>query len=146
MEGGDALEGGDDIESKAPVDLVLVEFSGNRFDGRVLDEIERLSADGTVNVLDALLVSRGADGAVAWLEAADVDDRLAALVGEPAGLLSHEDAEAVAEELQPDTAIGMMLFEHTWAATLAEAVRGVGGHLLDWERVPAAAINELAEN
>ncbi|MCD0447350.1 DUF6325 family protein [Glycomyces sp. A-F 0318] len=134
------------MEGNAPVDLVLVEFSGNRFDGRVLDEIERLDKDGTVNVLDALLVSRGADGSVQWLEAADVDDRLAALVGEPAGLLGAEDAEAVAEELQPDTAIGMMLFEHTWAATLAEAVQGVGGHLLDWERVPAAAISELAEN
>jgi hypothetical protein len=131
---------------KAPVDLVLVEFSGNRFDGRVLAELERLDSDGTIKVLDALLVSRGADGSVEWLEASTVDDRLAALVGEPAGLLAAEDAEAVAEELQPDTAIGMMLFEHTWAATLAEAVRGVGGRLLDWERVPAAAITELAQN
>jgi hypothetical protein len=134
------------MEGKAPVDLVLVEFSGNRFDGRVLEEIERLDRDGTINVLDALLVSRGADGAVTWLEASEADERLAALVGEPAGLLSAEDAEAVAEELQPDTAIGMMLFEHTWATALAEAVEGVGGHLLDWERVPAAAITELAEN
>ena len=134
------------MQGRAPVDLVLVEFSGNRFDGRILEELERLDADGTINVLDALLVSRGADGSIEWLEAANVDNRLAALVGEPAGLLSAEDAEAVAEELQPDTAIGMMLFEHTWAATLAEAVQGVGGHLLDWERVPAAAIAELAED
>lgn len=131
------------MQRSAPVDLVLVEFSGNRFDGRVLVELERLAADGTINVLDALLVSRGADGSVKWIEASDADDRLAALVGEPAGLLSAEDAEVVAEELQPDTAIGMLLFEHSWAATLAEAVRGVGGHLLDWERVPAAAITEL---
>lgn len=132
------------MTGKAPVDLVLVEFSGNRFDGRVLAELERLDADGTINVLDALLVSRGADGSVEWIEAADADSRLGTLVGEPAGLLSAEDAEAVADELQPDTAIGMLLFEHTWAATLAEAVRGVGGNLLDWERVPAAAITELA--
>lgn len=131
---------------KAPVDLVLVEFSGNRFDGRVLTELERLSADGTIEVLDALLVSRRADGALEWLEATTVDERLAALVGEPAGFLSAEDAEAVAEELQPDTAIGMLVFQHSWAARLADAVRGVGGRLLDWERVPAAAVTELAEN
>ena len=131
------------MQGRAPVDLVLVEFSGNRFDGRVLVELERLATDGTIKVLDALLVSRGADGSVEWLEASDVDDRLASLVGEPSGLLSAEDAEAVAEELQPDTAIGMLLFEHSGAATLAEAVRGVGGNLLDWERVPAAAITEL---
>lgn len=133
------------MAGKAPVDLVLVEFSGHRFDGRVLTELERLSADGTIEVLDALLVSRGADGSVEWLEAAIVDDRLASLVGEPAGFLSAEDAEAVAEELQPDTAIGMLVFQHSWASTLADAVRGVGGRLLDWERVPAAAITALAE-
>jgi hypothetical protein len=134
------------MESRAPVDLVLVEFSGNRFDGRVLAELERLAGDGTIDVLDALLVSRGADGSVAWLEAANVDKRLASLVGEPAGLLSAEDAEAVAEELQPDTAIGMLIFQHSWAATLADAVSGVGGHLLDWQRVPAAALEALAES
>ncbi|MDN3240109.1 DUF6325 family protein [Glycomyces tritici] len=134
------------MAGKAPVDLVLVEFSGNRFDGRVLTELERLSADGTIEVLDALLVSRRADSSIEWLEAATVDKRLAALVGEPAGLLSAEDAEAVAEELQPDTAIGMLVFQHSWAATLAEAMRGVGGRLLDWERIPAAAVAELAEN
>lgn len=133
------------MAGKAPVDLVLVEFSGNRFDGRVLTELERLSADGTIEVLDALLVSRNADGSIEWLEASTVDNRLAALVGEPAGLLSEEDAEAIAEELQPDTAIGMLVFQHSWAATLAEALRGVGGRLLDWERVPAAAVAELAE-
>lgn len=133
------------MHGKAPVDLVLVEFSGNRFDGRILTELERLSADGTITVLDALLVSRGPDGSVAWLEAAGVDDRLAALVGEGTGLLGAEDAEAVADELQPDTAIGMLLFEHTWAGTLAASVRDAGGHLLDWERVPAAAIEALAE-
>lgn len=134
------------MAGKAPVDLVLVEFSGNRFDGRVLTELERLSADGTIEVLDALLVSRRADSSIEWLEAATVDKRLAALVGEPAGFLSAEDAEAVAEELQPDTAIGMLVFQHSWAATLAEAMRGVGGRLLDWERIPAAAVAELAEN
>ncbi|MEU6859865.1 DUF6325 family protein [Glycomyces sp. NPDC046736] len=134
------------MAGSAPVDLVLVEFSGNRFDGRVLAELERLSSDGTIDVLDALLVSRGSDGSIEWMEASSVDDRLAALVGEPAGLLSAEDAEAVAEELQPDTAIGMLIFEHSWASTLAESVRGVGGHLLDWQRVPAAALDELAEH
>jgi hypothetical protein len=134
------------MAGKAPVDLVLVEFSGNRFDGRVLTELERLSAEGTIEVLDALLVSRNADGSIEWLEASTVDDRLASLVGEPAGYLSAEDAEAIAEELQPDTAIGMLVFQHSWAAKLADALRGVGGRLLDWERVPAAAIAELAEN
>ncbi|WP_335987690.1 DUF6325 family protein [Glycomyces sp. MUSA5-2] len=134
------------MDGKAPVDLVLVEFSGNRFGGSVLTELERLSEQGTITVLDALVVSRGADGAVAWLEASGVDDRLAALVGEPAGILAAEDAEAVADELQPDTALGMLLFEHTWAGALAGAVRGVGGRLLDWERVPAAALTELADH
>ncbi|MEU6248626.1 DUF6325 family protein [Glycomyces sp. NPDC047010] len=132
------------MEGKGPVDLVLVEFSGGRFDGGILAELESLIAAGTITVLDALLVSRGGDGSVEWAEAASADERLAAIVGEPAGLLAAEDAEAVAEELQPGTAIGMLVFEHTWAGALAASIQSRGGRLVDWERVPAAALTALA--
>ncbi|SDL45934.1 hypothetical protein SAMN05216298_3908 [Glycomyces sambucus] len=132
------------MEDRAPVDLVLVEFSGGRFDGAILAELESLTAAGTITVIDALLVSRTEDGSVEWIEAAAADERLASLVGDPAGLLAAEDAEAVAAELEPGTAIGMLVFEHAWAAALAASIRGKGGRVVDWERVPAAALAELA--
>lgn len=128
-----------------PVELVLIEFPGNRFRGEIAEELRRLVEAGTIEVLDALLIRKGADGSVDWLEVADVDEDggLAALVGEPAGLLAADDVEAVADELEADSSVGMMLFEHTWAAGLTAAIQRADGRLIDWARVPAAAVDEL---
>jgi hypothetical protein len=131
------------MERRGPVDMVLIEFPGNQFNGEILPELERLAAEGTVRILDALLVSKDGSGNIKWFEAAEVDDRFGALVGDPAGLLAEEDAEAVAEELEPDSSLGVLLFEHSWAAVLTNAVRESNGRVLDWERVPAAAIDEM---
>ncbi|GAB3999018.1 hypothetical protein GCM10029992_26580 [Glycomyces albus] len=130
---------------RAPVDMVLIEFPGNEFKGEIVTELERLVSDRTIELLDLLLIRKEADGSVRWLEAEEAEDfRLSELVGEPSGLLAEEDAEAIAVELEPNSSVGMMIIEHTWAGGLAGAVRGANGRLIDWARVPAAAIDELA--
>jgi hypothetical protein len=133
------------MNQQAPVDMVLVEFPGNKFDGSIVTELERLVSEGTIRILDMLLVSKGADGTVSWAEVEEADNRLSELVGEPAGLLADEDAEAIADELEPNSSVGMMVFEHAWAGKLSGAIRGADGRVIDWERVPAAAIDELAK-
>jgi hypothetical protein len=128
----------------APVELVLVEFPGNEFKGEIVEELGRLVDAGTIRLIDALLIRKDADGSTQWLEAAEAgDSRLADLVGEPAGLLAEEDVEAIAADLEPNSSVGMMLFEHTWAAQLTGAIRRANGRLIDWASVPAAAIEEL---
>lgn len=127
----------------APVELLLVEFPHHEFTGGILAELTRLQDAGTIRVLDALAIRRGLDGEVEWLEAVDAGSELGDLVGEPAGFLAEDDVDAVAEDLAPGTAMGMLVFEHTWAAGLAGAVRDAGGRLVDMMTVPAAAIEEL---
>lgn len=130
--------------SSAPVELVLIEFPHSEFKGEIVAELSRLVDAGTVDVLDALLIRKDTDGAVQWLEATEGgDDELARIVGEPAGLLAADDVDAVAEELAPGSAVGMLVFEHTWARGLTGAVRGAGGRVIDWSRVPTEAIDEL---
>ena len=129
----------------APVDMVLVEFPSGEFDGAVTTELERLVAGGTIDILDLLLVTKDADGVVRWAEAEEVDDRLARLVGDPAGMLADEDIQAVAEELAQGSSVGMMLFEHTWAAGFSKTIHDAGGRLLVWERVSPATVDELAD-
>ena len=132
--------------SGAPVELVLIEFPRAEFKGEIVAELARLVDAGTVDVLDALLIRKSDDGTVQWLEATEGgDDELARIVGEPAGLLAADDVDAVAEELAPGSAVGMIVFEHTWARGLSRAVRGAGGQVLDWTRVPAEAIDALAD-
>lgn len=132
------------MSEPAPVDMVLIEFGGNEFKGEIVTELERLVSEGTIRILDMLLVSKDADGALEWTEADDAPDfRLAELVGEPADLLAEEDALAIADELEPNSSVGMMVFEHAWAGPLSGAIRDADGRLIDWARVPAAAIDEL---
>ncbi|WP_278234553.1 DUF6325 family protein [Isoptericola sp. AK164] len=128
----------------APVELLLVEFPHTEFTGEILAELTRLQDAGTINVLDALAIRRDLDGDVEWLEAVDAGSELGDLVGEPAGLLAEDDVDAIAEDLAPGSAVGMLVFEHTWATGLAGAVRDAGGRLIDMTTVPAAAIEELA--
>jgi len=129
-----------------PVELVLIEFPRSDFRGEIIAELARLADAGTIDVLDALVVRKADDGRVEWLEVGESgDDELARVVGEPAGLLAAEDVDDIADELAPGSAVGMLVFEHTWARGLASAVRGAGGRVLDWTRVPAEAIDALAD-
>lgn len=129
---------------RAPVDMVLVEFDGDHFHGEIIAALESLAAAGTIRVLDALLVTRDGDGTVRWRGVDESqDDPLRTVVGEPVRLLAESDALVIAEDLEPDSSVGVLLFEHTWAGGLTAAVRGAHGRMLDWARVPAAAIDEL---
>jgi hypothetical protein len=124
--------------------MVLVEFPGDDFDGQVFAELERLVDAKTITVLDAVFVRKDTDGSVRWIEADEAEDtRIARLVGEPEGLFAEADVEAIAAELEPDSSLGMLLFEHTWAARLTGGVRRAHGRVLDWARVPGAAVDEL---
>ncbi|PRZ04357.1 hypothetical protein BCE75_110163 [Isoptericola sp. CG 20/1183] len=128
----------------APVELLLVEFPHSEFKGEIVAELVRLSEAGTINVLDMLAIRKNEDGSVEWLEAADAASELAELVGEPSGLLAEDDVEAIADDLTPGAAVGMLVFEHTWATGLTSALREAGGSLIDMTTVPPAAIEELA--
>jgi len=133
------------MTSTGPVELVLIEFPQTDFKGEVIAELAKLVDAGTIDVLDALLIRKAQDGTIEWLEATEGgDDELARIVGEPAGLLGSEDVDDIAEDLEPGAAVGMLVFEHTWARGLTGALRGAGGRLLDWTQVPPAALEAIS--
>lgn len=130
----------------APAELVLVEFPGNRFEGAILDALADLVEAGTITVLDMLLVSKDADGVVSWTEIDAIDDkRFLTVVGESSGHLGEEDVLAVADELAPQSSVGMLVFEHRWARELTQAIRDADGRLLDMVRIPAATMAVMSE-
>ena len=94
---------------------------------------------GVIRVLDFAAMTKGEDGEVAALEIselADGDQQLRVFEGASSGLLGDEDLVAAAEALEPGTSAAVLLYENTWAAPLAAAVRRSGGQLVANGRIP----------
>jgi hypothetical protein len=104
---------------------------------------------GTVRVLDLLLVTKDEDGTISVAELRDHDD---SLVGELRSLeadlslmLAVEDVERIGGDLELGSAAAVLVWENTWAAPFASAVRHSGGELLAMGRIPTQALIAAAE-
>jgi hypothetical protein len=91
-----------------------------------------------------LVVLKDGDGTVTYLEAKEAfpDGPVMGSIGD-ADLLGADDVDAIADELEPNSSAGMLLFEHLWAAGFTQAVRDAGGELIMDERIPAAVVEEV---
>jgi len=139
-----------------PVQLIVLGFRAPDFHGEITAELERLRANDTVRVIDALAVHKDAAGEMEVMhlsnltheEAGEVGSAVAALIGLgidgdkgfAAGLdagaeaaadgihvFSDEEAWDVLEEIPNDSAAALILLEHHWAVPLRDAVVKAGG-------------------
>ncbi|MDH6577802.1 DUF6325 family protein [Kitasatospora sp. MAP5-34] len=137
------------MEDVGPVEYIVIAFPGNRFNGEIVPELMRLVENGTVRILDLTFVRKDADGTVSYqeLEALGPDEAspFDSLDGEIGGLFSEEDLAIIAEELIPDSSAALLVWENTWAATVAAAVRRAGGLLVQHERIPAPVVAQALE-
>jgi hypothetical protein len=131
-----------------PIEVVVLGFPGSRFTGeirpRILDLVER----GIVSVVDALFVTKDADGEVTFLELQQlIDDpeltALADLVSQQLELLSAEDVTELVAALEPGSSALALVFEHTWMIPVREAVVASGGVLLADLHIPAQVVEEV---
>lgn len=141
-----------DPESVGPVDVAVVLFEGNNFNGDVAPAIAELQQNGTVRIIDLAFLTKDADGTASFVEVedAEVSDAFAELTGSQLDLLSDEDLQGMADELDPDSSALVVVWENTWASRLASAIRGSGGQLLSYVRIPhetvTLAIDALKED
>ena len=124
-----------------PVDVVIIGFPGNKFTGRIAPALMELVDSGTIRVLDLLFVTKDAEGVTTTIDLADLDPEtgpafLEVTVHE-AGALGPEDAEEVADDLEPNTSALLIAFENTWAARFVDACRAADAVLIDQIRIPA---------
>ena len=94
-------------------------------------------AKSAIRILDMVVVTTDADGAVAITEAGDVDalDDLKGVDGWLGGLLSHHDIKLVSMALQPNCTALVLVVEDRWAESLSAAARAAGGEVLAGERI-----------
>jgi hypothetical protein len=133
-----------DIDTLGPVDWLVVEFPGSEFKGEIGPALNDLVDKGLVRVLDLLLLKKDADGSMEAYELGDLGEgemgELRSYEAELAMLLSEDDVEAVAEALEPGSTAACLVYENTWAAPFASAMRRAGGELIADGRIPVQAL------
>ncbi len=139
------------VDELGPVDYVVVGFPADKadFSGAMADELKKLMESDTVRVLDLLMVTKDEDGTVSVAELRDHDD---SLVGELRSLeadlslmLAVEDVERLGGDLELGSAAAVLVWENTWAAPFASAIRHSGGELLAMGRIPTQALIAASE-
>jgi hypothetical protein len=144
------MSDGDEIQDMGPIDWLLIEFDRpltGRAAAPLLDLVER----GLIRILDIMFIRKLSDGSVQAIEISDFPGDEAVHIdvfdGLATGILGEEDLTAAGEALEVDTRAIMLVFENTWAAPFAVAVREAGGFLVDQGRIPVqsivAALEEL---
>jgi Family of unknown function (DUF6325) len=142
-----------DTMDAGPVDLVMLRFPGNQFNGGIAPALRDLVVRGLVRVVDLLFVFKDDDGTVGSIElaglGADLEPAFVDLDGQlGGGLLDAEDVEEVAAGIEPGNSVAVVAVENLWAIPFINAVRSAGGELVDQARVPSdvvAAVRAAAE-
>jgi hypothetical protein len=118
-----------------------VSFPGSRFKGEIVPAIQRLVDASIVRILDLVFVQKADDGTVAVLELSELgDDEVGAfdsLDGEVDELLTDDDIGGLAELVEPGDAAALIVWENTWAAEVASAIRAADGQVVLHERIPS---------
>ena len=141
--------------SIGPVQLLVIGFEHGEFHGKIQAELERLSENDIVRVIDVLFVRKDADGRIERTHASQLGDEERSELGAIAGALiglgaggpdaveqgaavgaAHAAADKhilsdevwyVDDVLPPDSAAAVVLLEHRWAIGLRDTIRDAGG-------------------
>jgi hypothetical protein len=128
-----------ELEEMGPVDYIVIEWPGKQPTGEagplVMDLVER----GIIRVLDFAALAKDEDGRVSGVEVSELasgDEQLRVFEGASSGLLGDDDLAEAAQALEPGTTAAILVYENTWAAPLAVALRRSGGQLVANGRIP----------
>jgi len=139
----------DAVDELGPVDWIVVEFPGSRFNGQIAPALLDLVDRDLIRVLDLLVLKKDADGSLEAFELSDLDEGeiggFREYESELAMLLSEEDVTSLAAAIEPGSSAAVLVWENTWAAPFASAVRRSGGQLVASGRIPIQALLAAVE-
>ena len=104
------------IDELGPVDWIVVEFPGSKFNGEIAPALRDLVQRRLIRVLDLLVLKKEEDGSLEAFELSDLDPsevgELRAYESELAMLLSEDDVTAVAAAVEPGTSAAVLVWEN----------------------------------
>lgn len=127
-----------------PIDYIVVEYADGRPTGAALPYLFDLVERGLVRILDvAMLVKDNAEDfhavTLSDVEAAEAAD-LGVFADAVTGIIGEGDLAEVARIIEPGAAAAILVYENTWAAPFATALRRSGGQLVASGRIPASEL------
>lgn len=132
-----------------PIDYLVVEFPGNRMTGEGLPILVDLVDRGIIRLIDLVFFTKGADGSVALIELADLDGDgeldLTVFEGVSTGVVGSDDINEAAAAVEGGSSAALLVYENTWAAPFAAAVRRGGGQLVAFGRIPVQDLVDALE-
>jgi hypothetical protein len=134
-----------DIDELGPIDYLVIEFPADRQpDGSALPLLRDLVDRGVIRLLDLAFVRKEPDGAVMGVDIADVglqgDLDVTLFAEASSGLVDGGDLEEAGAALEPGCSAAVLVYENTWAAPFARALRRNGAQLVASGRVPVQAL------
>ncbi len=133
-----------------PLEYLIVGFEGTRFTGQILAELRAARDKGIIRVVDLFAIRKDEQGNVTALELSDLSaeeaTELGPLAGDLMGLFAPEDIEQAAASIPNNGAAGLLLFEHTWAIGLKEAIKNAGGVAIAGGFVSPDVLQELEQD
>jgi hypothetical protein len=139
-----------EIPVLGPIDILALEFPGNRFKGEILRNLYDLVAAGTIRIIDLLVVTKSESGRVATLELHELGEEsspvFTPLHASISQMITEEDTKAIGEQLRLNSSAAVLLFENSWAVNLKQALLNANGRLLVFERIPHEVVQEALED
>jgi len=133
--------------------MVMIKFdTTEKFQGEIMRELNELRGKGLIRLLDVMMVAKKPNGQIQRMEMTDLSDaqmhKFGVVLGKLMGMdgdtavsesplvaagtqfgLTADDLASLPDQLEPNTAAALLLFEHTWAAGFRAAVARAGGHM-----------------
>jgi hypothetical protein len=134
-----------DIDQLGPIDYLVIEFPADRPpDGSALPHLLDLVDRGIIRVLDFAFARRELDGSIVAIEMSDLemtgDVDVSVFAGASTGLIDADDLAEAGSILEPGCTAAVLVYENTWAAPFASALRRNGAQLVADGRIPVQAL------
>jgi hypothetical protein len=133
-----------------PLEYLVVGLEKYRFTGQILAELRAAQEKGIIRVLDLCVIAKDEQGNITERELSELSGEeateLSPLAGNLMGLLAEEDIQQLAADIPNESAAGLLLFEHTWAIGLKEAIKNAGAVAITGGFVSPEALEELEKD
>lgn len=115
-----------------PVELVVIGFPGTQLDVSVRAALRDVVDRGYVTVLDLVFLSKDANGYITEIDFDEPLDELGltGLTRNGRELVSDSDLEPIRSTMRAGTSAVVVVYEETWARSLADTVRRADGDVI----------------